>query len=257
MTLLSSEPIVTAEKYIEYKKASGHIAPDFAAPKSILVCYQSSTLSYFLRESGRIEPCADYSDLFLVEDGRAGILAGWGIGAPALAIKLEELAALGADRFIAVGTAGTLVEHPIGSFIVSPKALAEDGVAHLYLPEGGRFAEADEGLLEEWAAFAKEPFYTTDAWSFSAIYRESPADIARVKALGCGVVEMEAATLFAIGRVKNVRALSLFVVSDRVGPEAWTPRHKDPLVRVNLHALAESALAFCLIQDRPLSSRDR
>lgn len=246
MEHLSYEPIVTAEKYIEYKMAAGHIATDFAAPKSVLVCYQSSTLKHLLANREGIEPSADYSDLFLVEGGKAGILAGWGIGAPALAIKLEELAALGVERFVAVGTAGTLDGHPIGSFVVSPKALAEDGVGHLYLPEGERFAEADPGLLEEWAGFAAESYYAADAWSFSAIYRESPAEIARVKALGCGVVEMEAATLFAIGKEKNIRTLSLFVVSDQVGPAAWTPRHKDPLVRENLHALAERALAFCL-----------
>ena len=64
------------------------------------------------------------------------------MGAPALATKMEQLIEMGAKRFIAIGLAGSLVEgHKIGDFAVSTKALAEDGVSHLYLPEGVSFLE--------------------------------------------------------------------------------------------------------------------
>jgi uridine phosphorylase len=124
----------------------------------------------------------------------------------------------------------------------------EDGVAHLYL-KGETFAKADEKLFSIWNEFSKNhsvpSFHTAGTWSFSAIFRETPADVVRVTKQGYDVVEMEAATLYAIGQEKGVQALSLFVISDAITQEAWTPHIKEPRVRNNLHKLSEWALEFC------------
>ncbi|CUI17400.1 putative purine nucleoside phosphorylase [Candidatus Protochlamydia naegleriophila] len=244
---IANEPIVTAEKYMAYKKRNGHLI-EFIPPAAILVCYQQSSLKYLLDCIPEMEECETFSNLYLIDEGRVGILGGWGIGAPALSVKLEQLIALGAKTFIAVGTAGTLMNHPIGDFIIAPKALAEDGVAHLYLKDSS-FAQADDALFSIWNSFIQSRslphFHSVPAWSFSALFRETPADICRVTKLGCGVVEMEAATLYAIGQEKGVQTLSLFVVSDTLTQENWIPHIKEPAVKHNLHRLAKWALEFC------------
>ena len=51
----ASEPIVTAEKFLDYKRARGVIG-DFKAPEVVLVCYQSSTMAYLLKEHPEFEP---------------------------------------------------------------------------------------------------------------------------------------------------------------------------------------------------------
>ena len=79
------------------------------------------------------------------------------------------------------------------------------------------------------------------------------SDVLRVSKLGCSVVEKEAATLYAIGKEKKVQTLSLFVISDSLTQEEWTPRIKDQPVRDNLHQLAEWALEFSMAQ---ISSRE-
>ena len=157
---------------------------------------------------------------------------------------------MGAKRFVAIGLAGSLVEgHKIGDFAISTKALAEDGVSHLYLPDGVLFAVADDGLTDQWYQFAKEQalptFHDIPTWSFSAIFRETPRAIRRVKALGCGLVEMEAATLYAIGQDKGVQTLSLFVVSDIISEEHWVPHLKEAEVINNLNMLSDFAIKFC------------
>lgn len=244
---VANEPIVTAEKYMAYKKKNGHLIA-FTPPGSILVCYQQSTLKHLLDCIPDIEECETFSNLYLIDEGKVGILGGWGMGAPALSVKLEQLIALGVKTFIAVGTAGTLMNHPIGDFIIAPKALAEDGVAHHYL-KGSPFSQADEELFSAWNAFAQSRsmphFHPVPAWSFSALFKETPADICRVAKLGCGVVEMEAATLYAIGQEKGVQTLSLFVVSDTLTQEDWIPHIKEPTVKYNLHKLSKWALEFC------------
>lgn len=242
-------PIVTAEKLLAYKKASGHI-DNLRIPETVLVCYQRSTMQHLLGKYPQFQPSQAVSHFYTLDDC-VGILGDWGVGAPGLAIKLEELVVLGAKKFIAVGTAGGLMyTHKIADFVFCPQALAEDGVAHLYLPPHQFVIEADQDLICAWADFTKEKslpqFQPAMAWSFSALFRESVADVLRVSKLGCTVVEMEAATLYAIGREKNIKALSLFVISDSITEEAWIPRPKDQAVRDNLHYLAESSLEFCM-----------
>ena len=243
-------PIVTAEKLLAHKRAHGHVG-DFQAPETVLVCYQRSTMNYFLERYPEFQPSEAVSHFYLFNEGEIGILGDWGVGAPGLAIKMEELIALGAKRFLAVGTAGGLMDlHPIADLVLCPKALAEDGVAHLYLPRGQQIVEADAQMILEWTQFTKErslsPFTSATAWSFSALFRETVADVHRVREHGCSVVEMEAATLYAIGREKGVQTLSLFVISDSITSEDWVPRIRAPEVRNNLHQLADLALQFCL-----------
>jgi uridine phosphorylase len=245
----ATDPVLTAKKLIEYKKANGHL-DQFVPPKIVLICYHTSTLKYLLDHNPDAQASKAISDLYFVGDGQIGILGGWGIGAPALAVKVEELIALGVAKFVAVGTAGSLIDDcKIGDYIVSPTALCEDGVSHLYLTGNTSFSKADQTLFMLWNLFVLNqklpPFHPVPSWSFSAIFREFPDDIKRVKALGCGIVEMEAATLYALGQEKGVQTLSLFVISDSVVPNRWTSHFKEPIVLDHLHQLADLALLFC------------
>ena len=245
------EPIVTAEKYLEYKRIYGHIG-DFKAPEIVLLCYQKSTMEYLLKTHPGFELCKEVTHLYLSEGKKIGILGDWGVGAPGLAIKMEELIALGVKRFIAIGIAGGLMNvHKIGDIVLCPKALAEDGVAHLYL-NGERVVEADSEMIIDWQQFEKKKFLPAFApamaWSFSAIFRETIEDVCRVQEKGCSVVEMEAATLYAIAKEKKVQALTLFVISDSITEKEWIPRIRDQAVKSNLHVLADFALEFCQLE---------
>lgn len=243
-----NEPVVSAEKYIRYKIQNGHIR-NFTAPSIVLVCYQQSTLRFFQESRLEMEESPSFSDLYLLDQDRVGILAGWGMGAPALANKVEQLIALGVKKFIAVGIAGSLMDlHPVGDFILCTKALAEDGVAQHYL-NGEDFAPSSPQMIADWKAFAAKnllpSFHEAASWSFSAIFKESPSHIRRVVKLGYDVVEMEAATLNAICQEKGAQSLSLFVISDSLTTEEWTPHIKEPIVKDHLHELADWSLKFC------------
>lgn len=246
----AKEPIVTAKKLIQYKIEGGHME-DFEAPETVLVCYQRSTMEYLLEKHPEFKRSRAVNHFYTLENGQVGILGDWGVGAPGLSIKIEELVVLGTKRFVAVGTAGGLIKmHEIGDFVFCPRALAEDGVAHLYLPQNQACIEADQQMLFQWADFAKKralpKFEPAMAWSFSALFRETLEDVLRVSQLGCSVVEMEAATLYAIGKDKKVQTLSLFVISDSITEENWTPRLREATVKENLHQLSDWALEFCI-----------
>ncbi len=242
----STEPIVTAQKFLDHKKSTGHFAQS-DVPVNILVCYQQSTLDYLLTKHPEATKSKTISNLYIL-NSQVAILGGFGVGAPNLAIKMELLIAHGAKQFVAVGTAGALMDsHPIGAFVIAPKALTEDGVARHYADQP--FAKADGALFQEWNLYTKKKnipsFHSGAAWSFSAIFKESPAHITRVYDQGCSLVEMEAATLYAIGQEKKVRAISLFVISDNLTPTNWACHIKEKTVLENLHLLVDWALEFC------------
>jgi len=244
--------IVTAEKLLEHKRKYGFLG-EFHCPEIVLVCYQKSTLKYLLEKNPHFKPSEAVSHFYTDCNIKVGILGDWGVGAPGLAIKMEELIALGVKKFIAIGTAGGLMDqHSIGDQVICPKALAEDGVAHLYLSKNQKYAYANKEMISDWENFAKKreipPFQSATAWSFSAIFKETRGDLLRVSQLGCSVVEMEAATLYAIGKEKNVQTLSLFVISDSLTQNEWTPKFKDPVVTDHLDQLSQWVLDFCLFQ---------
>lgn len=238
-----SDVITTAEKYIEYKNTLGHFE-GFVVPHTVIITYQSDVFQSLLDKNPDLKLTKALPNLYLNKDSNVGVLGGWGIGAPALSIKLEQLAVLGVKRFIGVGTAGGLLDKfAVGDFVMASKALGEDGVAHLYL-DGTDFIEANLELNAQWNAFAKElNFHETGAWSFSALFRERYSDILRVTNRGFNVVEMETATIFAIAQERGVEALALFVISDTIDSD-WKPHLKDPKVRTNTQLLAEKAFQF-------------
>ena len=78
------------------------------------------------------------------------------------------------------------------------------------LPEDQETIDADPEMMLGWNHFVKErslpQFDPAMAWSFSAIFRETVDDVLRVQEQGCSVVEMEAATLYAIGKERGTDA---------------------------------------------------
>ncbi len=58
-----------------------------------------------------------------------------GIGCPSAAICIEELANIGGEVFIRVGTAGSLQKHvKLGDIVISLAAVREDGTSRQYVP---------------------------------------------------------------------------------------------------------------------------
>lgn len=247
--VLSAQPpddlITSAEKLVQFKKDTGSME-GFIAPQSVIICYQPSTLQHLLEQNSDFEKSKSFSNLYVSQKSNVGILGGWGIGAPALAIQVELLAAVGVKRFIGVGTAGALLnKFEIGDFVIATKALGEDGVAHLYL-DGPNFAEGNLELNAQWRDYASDlNFYEATAWSFSAFFRERYSDVIRVVEKGCDVVEMETATLFAIVQERGLEAMALYVVSDVINLEPWVPRLRDPSILDKVNFLADRALQFC------------
>jgi uridine phosphorylase len=151
-----------------------------------------------------------------IADGEPLTIQSTGMGGPSAAIVLHELIALGARRAIRVGTCGALNgELALGDLLVAREALTADGTSR-NLGAGERIA-ADEKLtvaLEDASTRVGATIVSTD------LFYEPDAERERGwRAAGAVAVEMEAATLFAVGAGKDVPVACVLAVSDVLVPQ--------------------------------------
>jgi len=153
-------------------------------------------------------------------DGSALTIQSTGTGGPSAAIVAEELIGLGARRLVRVGTCRALVDGPrLGDLLAVREALCQDGASRAL--GAGERAAADPGLCARLARAAGEPVVIVSSDLF---YDADPERPARWAAAGAVAVEMEAATVFTVARLRGAAAGCLLLVSGderrRIGDEA-------------------------------------
>jgi uridine phosphorylase len=148
-------------------------------------------------------------------EGRDLTICSTGIGSPSATIAVEELAAVGVETFLRVGTTGALQNGiEIGDMIVADSAAKDEGTTKRY-EDATVPAVADYEVLSALVDGAEEngeavhvgPVATDDAF-----YPETPEYVEDWNAAGLLAVEMEAAALFTLARRKGLRAGAICTV---------------------------------------------
>ncbi|OCC11503.1 nucleoside phosphorylase [Streptomyces sp. PTY087I2] len=222
---------------------------DLSTLDGVVLLYQGRLLEHALR-TYRTRLCPGWvrGDLHLVEDqGRMfALCGGFGLGAPAAALVVEQLAALGTRRIITVGTAASL-QHGLGPghLVVGTSALRDEGLSHHYLPPG-RTASPSPVLtryLTEALAPYDVPVTRGPIWTTDAPYRETVAEVDRYEAEGILAADMEAAAVFAVGHCRTVAVATVLAIADSLVDRR--PRRHSPDTEHALHrALAAAAQAL-------------
>jgi uridine phosphorylase len=172
-------------------------------------------------------------------DGAPVACTSTGIGSPGAAIAVEELARIGVDTFVRVGSCGVIQPGiEVGDLVISTGAVRQEGTSKEYVREDYP-AVASHEVVSALVAAAEElgydyhlgvtcstdSFYTGQSRPGFGGY-ERPDDAARLEALrGAGVVnfEMEAAAICTLAGIYGLRAGAVCTVyANRVTGEFRT-----------------------------------
>ena len=169
-------------------------------------------------------------------DGAPLTIQSTGMGGPSTAIVAEELIGLGARRLVRVGTCGGLDgKRALGELLVAGAALCADGASRAL--GAGERAEADPELTAALERVAGDAVLVASSDLF---YDPDPERAPGWVAAGAVAVEMEAATLFTVARLRGVTAGCILIVSDLV---AEGSRIGDDDLHAAELRLGEAALA--------------
>lgn len=171
-------------------------------------------------------------------DGEPLTIQSTGMGGPSAAIVVEELADLGAERVVRVGTCAALSDAlGLGELVVVEAAVSADGTSRALA--GAAHVAPDPPLCAALEGDHRGVVVTTDLFY--------DPDLARQQAwvaAGALAVEMECAAVFAVAARRGLAAAGLLLVSDlvlpareRIEPEALRAG-EERLGRVAAAALA-------------------
>ena len=143
-----------------------------------------------------------------------------GIGAPSIAVVVEELLRLGARQLVRVGTTGALQAHlKLGELIIATASTPTDGTTATFM--GGKaYAPAADFALTHALVHAAErlgvPFHVGPIASIDVFshYHPDPNFVRPWREAGVLSVEMEASALFYLAASRGVQAACLGVVVD-------------------------------------------
>jgi uridine phosphorylase len=191
-----------------------------------------------------------------------------GIGCPSTAIAVEELASIGADTLIRVGTCGGMQPHlAVGDLVVATAAVRDEGTSRQYIPleypavadpvvtqalleaARGRPVAAHAGIVH-----SKDSFYGQQQAGRMPIAEELQARWSAWRRGGVLGSEMEAAALFVVAGLLGKRAGAILMLAgnqERAAADLAADEARGYSIETLIDA-AVAALKLLIARDRSL-----
>jgi uridine phosphorylase len=166
-------------------------------------------------ESETVAQNREYKLVNATYEGVPLTICSTGIGCPSAAIAVEELANVGVETFVRVGTTGALQSDiEIGDMIVATGAAKNEGTSKRYEDEEYPAVPDYDVLsaLVESAEANGEDVHVGPIASDDAYYNETDEYVEDWEDAGILSVEMEAATVFTLARRKGLQAGAICTV---------------------------------------------
>lgn len=187
-------------------------------------------------------------------DGEPLTIQSTGMGGPSATIVLHELIELGARRAIRVGTCGALDPAlALGDLVLAREAIVADG-ASAAVTGGATVVTAHAGLLGRLraalAGVERAARFDATVVSTDLFYEPGGDRSPGWRERGAVAVEMEAASLFAIGALAGIEVGCLLAVSDTFDASGARTRIDDHALLAAAEAMGRAALTALAIQSR-------
>ncbi len=152
------------------------------------------------------------------------------VGAPVCVGGLEEVRALGVEKFILFGTCGVLDKTIKDCSIIIPTtAIRDEGTSYHYA-ESSDDIKVNTKYVNEFIEILKShnvDYHLGKVWTTDAFYRETPQKVQKRKRNGCNCVDMECSAVAAFAQFRNVDVFHFFYAADNLDSVEWDKRSLD------------------------------
>ncbi len=216
-------------------------------PGRALLIVNPAEASFALRLFAGYEPGRRtlYNSNLLVDKDNRFCLAGPALGAPAAALVMEKLIALGVSDILLISCCGVIDPNfVIGDRLVALAGIPGEGVSRHYVPACPVYpsAEATQSLRNDLQRLAIT-FKEGSLWSTDALYRERSSELFGLREqYGIVGVDMEFSALCAIAEFRKISFSGLFIVSDELWGRDWRPGFAGNTFRNKMHAIIEAMI---------------
>jgi uridine phosphorylase len=202
-------------------------------PELVVMCFFNDVIER-LKNEGKLKLVTNLkSEMGLLpiyemeSDNKRVVVFHPGIGAPFSAGMMEEVIALGGEKFIACGGAGVLDKAiAVGHIIVPVSAIRDEGTSYHYLPPS-REVQVNKKAVEVIKQVLQKhkcKYLLAKTWTTDAFYRETINMVNLRKAEGCLTVEMECSAFCAVAEFRGVVFGQILYGGDDVSCEEWDSR---------------------------------
>lgn len=147
------------------------------------------------------------------------------LGGSASGALLEEVIAKGGKKILFFGSCGSLdKEMTAGHLIIPVEAYRDEGTSYHYAPASDYIKICSAEKLIEIFDSLKVPYTKTKTWTTDSFYRETQKNVEARKNDGCKVVEMECASIMAVGQFRGVDVYQFLYAADCLDESVWDKR---------------------------------
>lgn len=219
-----------------------HVAAGLKLPSKAIICPISS-LTKYVTSHAKFKKYTCEADIYALEGTDICYVTNFGYGAPAMAMKLEVLIALGVKEFVFIGLAGSLQEEvQPADIVLCDEALCDDGTSPCYTtketskPSKQLFTKLQKALTD-----SKQNFHIGRNWTTDAIFRETKAEIKHYQKHNVLTVEMETAAFYAVCEKRKVKGVAAYGISDKLYEYKWETHFGEKPIYRALEVIFENA----------------
>lgn len=147
------------------------------------------------------------------------------LGGSASGALLEEVIAKGGKKILFFGSCGSLDKKiTAGHLIIPVEAYRDEGTSYHYAPASDYIKICSAEKLSQIFNLLKVPYVKAKTWTTDSFYRETQKNAEARKNDGCKVVEMECASIMAVGQFRGVDVYQFLYAADCLDESVWNKR---------------------------------
>ena len=202
-------------------------------PEVAIACFSKDLFEKII-EGGKCLPISEISNtngkktIYEIEyNGKRITLFMIGVGAPVAAGDLEDVHAMGVNKFIVFGNCGVLDRNIEDCGIIIPtEAIRDEGISYHYVKANDKIKVNKKYVSEFKEILDRFGYSYTEGitWTTDAFYRETRKKVESRVTMGAKCVEMECASLQAVADFREFDFFTFFYAGDNLDLPEWDKR---------------------------------